>query len=632
MRRPIMKKYRALITAALLLFTFLSLQKASASNESFELSTTGKILVVGDIHGDYHEFETLIRSAGIIDGKLNWQAGDTQLVSVGDLLDRGPNSRKVMDLFMRLEKQAKSAGGAVHIVLGNHEQMNLIRELHYVPKDEYKHYQSDESEVVREEHWQKYLAHSVETSAEASHENLFSTFNIDYPLGYFGHMQLFSTQGKYGRWLLSKPSILMINDVLFVHGGLSAKFPLTTLAQINKESTAAIRDYMEAFEQLKQQGALSHHEDFFSRQEKIKLRLQAEPSDEQKPLYRAFLKASQSFYLDGQSQFWYRGSALCHPIFEEEILDRVLKHYKAKQLVVGHTPTSSRIIESRMSGKVINTDTGLYRKYYQGNPMLLAINKDKLEQFDGSRWLPFEVDDGQYREVYHDHNYQDWEQLLKQANITKFKPIEAGVTQSKKAYLEHKGLLFKAIFKTEDIIPKNASIEKYRNTDSYKYEIAAYRIARHLGLNMIPPTVLRTVNGKKGSLQLWIDDTFNEKNRIENKHYPSESCVLSYQASLMNMFDILIFNEDRTLSNILYTEADWLMWMIDHSRSFRSGKQAPKYLKAARLLHSQKIEKKLRSLNYQSLHKLTKGLLKKKQLNALLKRRDLLLKRWENSP
>ena len=149
-----MNEYRALITTTLLLFAFLPLQGVIASQENYELSTTKKIIVVGDIHGDYQEFQTLILSAGIIDDKLNWQAGDSQLVSVGDLLDRGPDSRKVMDLFMRMEKQAKSAGGAVHIVLGNHEQMNLIRELRYVPTNEYKHYQADESEAVREKYWQ----------------------------------------------------------------------------------------------------------------------------------------------------------------------------------------------------------------------------------------------------------------------------------------------------------------------------------------------------------------------------------------------------------------------------------------------------------------------------------------------
>ncbi|MDO6639471.1 metallophosphoesterase [Shewanella sp. 5_MG-2023] len=617
----------AVISVVLLLCTFIPLQETSASYESFELSTTAKIIVVGDIHGDYGEFETLIRAAGIIDDQLNWQAGDTQLVSVGDLLDRGPDSRKVMDLFMRLEQQATAAGGAVHLVLGNHELMNLIRELNYVPTDEYKHYLDDESADVRENYWQQYLSYATETSAGMSQQSLLSTFNTEYPPGYFGHMQLFSTKGKYGRWLLSKPSILKINEVLFLHGGLSAKFPLSTLAEVNNESATVIHDYMEAFEQLKLQGALSHLDDFFSRQEKIARRLLSAGSDEHKSLYQSFVNLSQSFYLDGESQFWYRGSALCHPIFEEEILDRVLQHYKAKQLVIGHTTTSSRVFESRMKGKVINTDTGLYRKYYQGNPMLLAINKDELQQFDGNQWRPFEVDDGQYREIYQGHSYQDWEQLLTQAIITKLEPIGTGVTQSKKAYLEHNGLRFKAIFKTENIIPRNASKDKYRNTDSYKYEIAAYRIARHLGLNMIPPTVLRTIKNKQGSLQLWIDDTFNEKNRIEDERYPSEYCVLSYQASLMNMFDILIFNVDRTQSNILYTEADWMMWMIDHSRSFRTGKHAPKYLKAARLRHSLKIEHQLKNLDYQSLDKLTNGLLKRKQIKALLKRRDLLLKK-----
>ncbi len=246
-----MNEYRALITTTLLLFAFLPLQGVIASQENYELSPTKKIIVVGDIHGDYQEFQTLILSAGIIDDKLNWQAGDSQLVSVGDLLDRGPDSRKVMDLFMRMEKQAKSAGGAVHIVLGNHEQMNLIRELRYVPTNEYKHYQADESEAVREKYWQKYLSNALETNAETSLEQLSLKFSAEYPSGYFGHMQLFSTKGKYGQWLLSKPSILMINEMLFLHGGLSAKFPLTTLTQVNNEATAAVRDYMEAFEQLK---------------------------------------------------------------------------------------------------------------------------------------------------------------------------------------------------------------------------------------------------------------------------------------------------------------------------------------------------------------------------------------------
>jgi len=627
-----MNAYRTLLATAILLLAFLSLQEVLASEESYVLSTTEKIIVVGDIHGDYQGFKTLIRSAGIIDEKLNWQAGNTQLVSIGDLLDRGPDSRKVMDLFMRMEKQAKLAGGAVHLVLGNHEQMNLIRELSYVPTNEYKHYQTDESEALRERYKQKYFEHAFETGSKTNPESLLLKFNTKYPPGYFGHMQMFSPQGKYGQWLLSKPSALMINDVLFLHGGLSAEFPLTTLAQVNNETTAAIRDYMKAFEQLKQLGLLSHHDDFFDRQEKIKLRLQTTLADQHQPLYQAFLKASQSFYLDSQSQFWYRGSALCHPIFEEEVVDRALQYYKAKHLVIGHTTTFSRAFESRMKGKVINTDTGLYRQYYRGTPMLLAINKDTFEQFDGNTWLPFEVDDGRYREIYQNRSYQDWEQLLKQGTITELKSIGAGVTRSKKAYLEHKGLRFKAIFKSEDIIPRNAREKQYRNTDSYKYEIAAYRIARELGLNMIPPTIFRTIDNKKGSLQLWIDNTFNDINRIKDKRFPNEPCVLSYQASLLNMFDILIYNEDRTLSNILYTEADWLMWMIDHSRSFRTNKQAPTYLKAARLRHSEKIENKLKSLNYRNLHKLTKGLLKKRQIKTLLKRRDLLIEYWNNTP
>ena len=208
-----------------LLLTILPLLAMAASEQELRLQVTGRVIVVGDIHGDFDEFTKLIRAAGIVDDELSWQAGRAHLVSVGDLLDRGPDSRKVMDLFMRLETQAASAGGAVHLVLGNHELMNLVSDLRYVTDAEYLHFQVDENPAEREKHWQQYLA----GSPGADPESLLAAFNRQYPPGYFGHIEQFAADGNYGRWLLSKPTMLMINGVLFVHGGLSPELPLTTL-------------------------------------------------------------------------------------------------------------------------------------------------------------------------------------------------------------------------------------------------------------------------------------------------------------------------------------------------------------------------------------------------------------------
>src|ERR1700730_7211921 len=84
-----------------------------------------RVVAIGDVHGDFERFTAVLRSAGLIDEDGNWAGGMTHLVQVGDALDRGPDSRKVLDLLMKLEQQAAKAGGYLHALIGNHEAMNL---------------------------------------------------------------------------------------------------------------------------------------------------------------------------------------------------------------------------------------------------------------------------------------------------------------------------------------------------------------------------------------------------------------------------------------------------------------------------------------------------------------------------
>jgi hypothetical protein len=107
--------------------------------------------------------------------------------------------------------------------------------------------------------------------------------------------------------------------------------------------------------------------------------------------------------------------------------------------------------------------------------------------------------------------------------------------------------------------------------EGWRYEIAAYRMDKLLGLNMIPPTVEREVKGKKGSLQYWVTAEFSLLDVMEeNIKMPSDTRELREKMKyLARVFDSLIANEDRTQQNILYTK-DWRTLLIDHSRSFRS--------------------------------------------------------------
>src|SRR6266852_1091975 len=109
---------------------------AAAAQDKFE--GVQRIVALGDVQGDYYQFVNLLRTAGLIDGENRWTGGKTHLVQTGDVVDRGPASRRVLDLLMDLEKQANKAGGRVHALLGNHETMNIYGDLRYVPEEEYE--------------------------------------------------------------------------------------------------------------------------------------------------------------------------------------------------------------------------------------------------------------------------------------------------------------------------------------------------------------------------------------------------------------------------------------------------------------------------------------------------------------
>src|SRR5688500_14236380 len=84
--------------------------------EAAQVASTGveRVIAFADVHGAYGDLVKLLKAVGVVDGDLHWSGGRTHLVSTGDLLDRGKDSRKVMDLLMRLQGEAAAAGGQVH--------------------------------------------------------------------------------------------------------------------------------------------------------------------------------------------------------------------------------------------------------------------------------------------------------------------------------------------------------------------------------------------------------------------------------------------------------------------------------------------------------------------------------------
>ena len=111
-------------------------QPAAAS----EWSGVARVVTFGDLHGDYAKFIDMARDAGLINAAGNWSGGQTHFVQLGDVVDRGPDSRKILDHLMRLEPEARKAGGYLHALIGNHEGMNVEGDLRYVSTGEYVSY------------------------------------------------------------------------------------------------------------------------------------------------------------------------------------------------------------------------------------------------------------------------------------------------------------------------------------------------------------------------------------------------------------------------------------------------------------------------------------------------------------
>jgi hypothetical protein len=125
-----------------------------------EWSGVERVVAIGDLEGAYEKYLDMLRTAGLIDDRGDWIGGRAHLVQLGDVPDRGPNSRAIMDHLMRLERQAQRAGGRVHALIGNHEAMNVEGDLRYVHPGEYAAFATRNSERVREQFYRRYIDHA----------------------------------------------------------------------------------------------------------------------------------------------------------------------------------------------------------------------------------------------------------------------------------------------------------------------------------------------------------------------------------------------------------------------------------------------------------------------------------------
>jgi Calcineurin-like phosphoesterase len=346
------------------------------------------VVAIGDVHGDFDDFVTILQRAGLVDAQHHWTGGQTTLVQVGDLLDRGPKPRQVMDLVISLEKEAPNSGGRVVALLGNHEMMNIMGDLRYVTAENYAAYADGNSAERQKSAYQEYVkwrrSHApLLAELPQPMELTEAEWMARHPLGFIEQREAFSPKGSYGKWLREHSAVAKIGEVIFLHGGIHPNLAHLKLDTINSH----IRDEIKAFDSAKQD--LLEQKvilPFFSLQE-ISAAVQAEltaerkslvPSDQQRQARLVgFLGYGDWLSVRVDGPLWFRGYDQWSEEEGDAQIGKVLESYSAKRIVVGHTVQKGGRVRPRFGNRVFLIDTGMLSSYYPGGrPSALEIQGD----------------------------------------------------------------------------------------------------------------------------------------------------------------------------------------------------------------------------------------------------------------
>jgi hypothetical protein len=222
------------------------------------------------------------------------------------------------------------------------------------------------------------------------------------------------------------------------------------------------------------------------------------------------------------------------------------------------------------------------------------------------------------------------EEFLLHAKILKMRGAGDGVTNSRRATLSDGTLTHDAHVQVIDksrVLFEAAKYSEVNFKDTYRYNIAAYRLARLLELDNLPMSLERQVEGRPAAVTWWIDDVvMDEGDRLKKKANDPDGQRRVGHLYRYRVFDELIQNRDRNLGNLLYT-SDWKMWMIDHTRAFRQGRNLLKPDQLTRIERS--FFENLKKLTPASVAEAVGTSLIKQEIDALIARRDVMVKLLE---
>jgi hypothetical protein len=252
-----------------------------------------------------------------------------------------------------------------------------------------------------------------------------------------------------------------------------------------------------------------------------------------------------------------------------------------------------------------------------------AANAESPTDLDGYVWL----DTSGEPLPFQDHpTIQEW---MRSANVVSREKVGRGIAGVEKLLLEHEGLQIHAAFRHVDITVRKSAPQgieqprkKYR--DAAIFESAAYVLSELLGIGRVPPVVVRSVDGQRGTVQIWMEGIRPEVVLIQGDQlHPPDVARWRQQKQIMYVFDNLVANSDRNQGNLLI-DRSWNIWLIDHTRAFK---------RSSTLIYRDKLTQcerqlwaSLQRVDEDAIRSLLAPFLESQEISKLLTRRRILIR------
>jgi hypothetical protein len=356
-----------------------------------EAASKPKIVAIGDIHGADAAFVSILERAKLINANQEWIAVNTIFVQTGDVLDRGPGSRKAMNLLMNLEKHASQKNGKVIALLGNHEVMNIIGDLRYVSAEEYTSYSNSESARKQDAAYKAYIdflkqrSKKLDVQPPAFTNEMEQEWKQKHPPGFIEHREAFSKKGTYGQWLRKHDAIAVVDGNVFLHGGISTAVEELSFDQINRKVHQELNDFDACRDYLQTQKAALP---FFTVDEVInaanqELQIQKQKSTQGKAENSILQKCAgleSWLIMHPDGPLWFRGFSTWDDSEGSKSIQELISRYKVTRFITAHTVQTDGQIHSRFNSQLFLIDTGMLSGNFfpGGRASALEITEGKL--------------------------------------------------------------------------------------------------------------------------------------------------------------------------------------------------------------------------------------------------------------